>query len=355
MKVSLSDKREFSAKVIGTDPKTDLAVVKIDQKGLSPIRLGNSTNVQVGDLALAIGNPFGIGRTVTMGVVSATGRGGLGIEEYEDFIQTDAAINPGNSGGALINASGDLIGINTAILSGSGGNQGIGFAVPVNMARYVMDQIVRSGKVSRAYLGVAIQEVTPDLAASFKLPSARGALIGDVAENSPAAGAGIRPGDVILRLDGNPVEDSRSLQLAIAQMQPARSVRLGIFRDGSERELEVTLGEQPAETAKRQPSSSSDQTPAGVEGMDATTLTPDIARQLGVPATTKGIVLTRVAPGSIAAEAGLERGDVVLEVNRRVITSVEEFESAVRDAGGQSLTLFINRQGRTTFVVLPAK
>jgi serine protease Do len=353
VKVSLSDKREFAGRVIGSDAKTDLAVVKIDETGLAPITLGDSSRVEVGDLALAIGNPFGIGRTVTMGVVSATGRGGLGIEEYEDFIQTDAAINPGNSGGGLINTNGELIGINTAILSGSGGNQGIGFAVPVNMARYVMEQIVSTGHVSRAFLGVSIQEVTPDIASAFNLNKAQGALIGDVAENSPASRAGIQPGDVILKLDDNLVTDSRSLQLAISQMKPGRTIHLTLVRDANQREVQVTLGEQPAEKSKPESRERAEESAQVLEGVEATTMTAQIARQLELPAETKGVVLTAVAPGSAAAEAGLQRGDVILEVNRKPVSNVNQFDQYARENRGQPTVLFINRGGRTTYVVIP--
>src|SRR4030095_1220654 len=205
IRVSLSDAREFTGKVIGTDPKTDLAVVKIDQMDLHPITFGDSKTAEPGDIVLAFGNPFGLGGTVTMGVISAIGRGGLGIEEIEDFIQTDAAVNPGNSGGALVNTRGELIGINTAILSPSGGNLGIGFAIPVSLARNVMDQIVRTGKVSRAWLGVALQDVTTEIAANFHLDKPRGALVADVEEESPAATAGIQAGDIILAVDQKPV------------------------------------------------------------------------------------------------------------------------------------------------------
>jgi serine protease Do len=354
IKVSFSDKREFPARVIGTDAKTDLAVVKIDQKDLTPITLGDSTKVEVGDLALAIGNPFGLGRTVTMGVVSAKGRGGLGIEEYEDFIQTDAAINPGNSGGALVNVRGELIGVNTAILSGSGGNQGIGFAVPTNMARYVMEQIVTTGKVSRAFLGVTIQEVTPDIAKAFKLEKSQGALVGDVAKNSPADKAGIQPGDVILGLNGNPIPSSRELQLAIAQMKPGTSVRLTISHDGNQRDVQITLSEQPAEVSKAEPAREpSEEAAPALDGVNATVMTPEIARQLELPANTKGVVITGVASGSAAAEAGLQRGDVVLQVNRTPVTSVEQFDQSVRAQGDQPVILFINREGHTSYIDIP--
>jgi len=355
VKVSLNDRREFTARVIGTDSKTDLAVVKIDQKDLQPIRLGDSSKVEVGDIALAIGDPFGIGRTVTMGVVSAVGRGGLGIEEYEDFIQTDAAINPGNSGGALINANGDLIGVNTAILSaGSGGNQGIGFAVPVNMARDAMDQIVRNGKVSRAYLGVVIQEVTPDLATAFKLKGPQGALIGQVAKDSPAEKAGLRAGDIVTQLDGNPLNDSRTLQLAIAQMKPGRTIRLTVLSDGKQHEVSAPLTEPPVEPKEHE--STPSQSPAAqiLDGVEAATLTANIARELQLPADTKGVVLTGVAPGTSAAQAGLSRGDVVLEVNRKPVSTVEQFDKLMREGAKQTIVLFINHGGRTSYVAIPA-
>jgi serine protease Do len=360
IKVSMSDRREFSARLVGRDSKTDLAVVKIDQTNLQPIRLGDSSKVQVGDIALAIGNPFGIGRTVTMGVVSAVGRGGLGIEQYEDFIQTDASINPGNSGGALIDANGDLIGINTAILSEGAGNQGIGFAIPVNMARNVMEQIVKTGKVAHAYLGVSIQEVTPDIATAFKLNGLAGALIGDVEKGSPAEKAGLRAGDVVTEVDGKPLPDARSLQLAIAQMQPGQTVHLTVMRDGHQQNLTATLGDQPpdATQAGSEDHDGSAAEPSAAEqildGVQATALTPQIARQLKMPADTKGVVLTDVAQGSAAAEAGLDQGDVILEVNRKPVSTVDQFKQVIQQAGKQPILLFINRQGRTTYVVVPA-
>src|ERR1051326_5242732 len=235
VKVLLSDKREMKAKVIGKDAKTDIALLKLDANSLPFVKLGSSANVEVGDIALAIGNPFGLGQTVTMGIVSALQRGGLGIEQYEDFIQTDAAINPGNSGGALVNVDGELIGINTAILSRSGGNQGIGFAIPANLAHNVMDQIVHGGKVTRAFLGVMIQPVTPSIAKAFNLKQNEGALISDVSANSPADRAGLKPGDVVTKLDGQTVADSRALQLTISQMKPGQTVHMSVVRDGAER------------------------------------------------------------------------------------------------------------------------
>jgi serine protease Do len=245
--VYASDKREMKARVIGADPKTDIAVVKVEAKNLPTLPFADSSQAQVGDIALAIGNPFGIGQTVTMGIISATGRGDLGIEDYEDFIQTDAAINPGNSGGALINANGQLIGVNTAILSGAGGNQGVGFAVPSNLARAVMNQLLRNGKVVRGYLGVMIQPVTPEIAKALNLPDARGALVGEVTPGGPAAKAGLAPGDCIVELNGQRVDDSRELRLKTGELAPGSNVRLKLIRDGNPREVSITLGELPNE------------------------------------------------------------------------------------------------------------
>src|SRR5499426_2624267 len=230
IKVYTSDKRELKARVIGADPKTDIAVVKVEAKNLPTLAFADSSKAQVGDIVLAIGNPFGVGQTVTMGIISATGRGNLGIEDYEDFIQTDAAINPGNSGGALINASGQLIGINTAILSRAGGNQGVGFAVPSNLARTVMNQLLKDGKVVRGYLGVLIQPVTPEIAKAFSLPNTRGALVGEVTPDGPAARAGLAQGDVITELNGVRVDDSRELRLKISQIAPGSAIKLKLIR-----------------------------------------------------------------------------------------------------------------------------
>ena len=355
IKVALSDKREYSAKIVGTDSKTDLAVLKIDQTGLPAITMGDSSKVQVGDVVLAVGNPFGVGQTVTMGIVSATGRGNLGIEDYEDFIQTDAAINPGNSGGALVDAEGRLIGINTAILSRSGGNQGVGFAIPSNMARNVMDQIIHSGKVSRAFLGVTIQPVTSDLAKIFKLDKAEGALISEVASNSPAERAGLKSGDIVIRVDNDRVADSRGLQLAVGEMKPGRNVRLTVIRDGMERSYPLTLGEQPGErnsSALAAPSSSSRKT---LDGVSVEPLTESTASQYGVPRSARGLVVRRVDPESAAAEAGLQPGDVILEVNRQTVAGVDDLARQIDGGTTDSTLLLVSRDGRTRYVVIPMK
>jgi len=244
IEVSFGDESQIPARIIGTDARTDVAVVKLDRNGLTPMILADSSAVEVGDVVLAVGNPFGIGRTVTMGIVSATSRGNLGIETEEDFIQTDAAINPGNSGGALVNTRGELIGISTAILSPTGGNLGIGFAVPSNKARFVMEQIAKSGKVRRGYLGVTIQNLTPELAKRLGITNDHGALIRDVESGSPAERAGLRPGNVVVEINGKPVTDGRELQRAVSETSPGSAVTLTIIRDGRQNHISVTLGEE---------------------------------------------------------------------------------------------------------------
>ena len=355
VKVALGDKREFTAKVVGTDKRTDLAVLRIEAGDLPAIILGDSSQVHVGEFALAIGNPFGVGQTVTMGIVSATGRGGLGIEDYEDFIQTDAAINPGNSGGALVNAQGDLIGINTAIVSGSGGNNGVGFAIPVNMARNVAEQIMKHGKVTRGWLGVSVQPVSADIAKAFHLPGeTKGALIGGVTKGSPAEKAGLKSGDIVLVLNGHEIEDSRDLSLKVAQLAPGGSAKLKVFRDGREREENVTLGEGPGnQEAAGVPSEGPGAAPK--LGISVQPVTPEIARELGVSERTSGLAVTSVESGSAAEEAGLRTGDVILEANRKTVTTVAEFQQAVRGSGTEPVLLLVNRGGNRIFVPVKAR
>jgi serine protease Do len=350
VRVTFSDRREFKARVVGTDPKTDVAVLKIEAENLPSVVLGDSDKVQVGDYALAIGNPFGLGDTVTMGIVSATGRANLGIEDYEDFIQTDAPINPGNSGGALVNDRGDLIGINTAILShGSEGNQGIGFAVPVQVARNVMDQILKTGKVTRAYLGVMSQEVTPAIAKAFGQAEVRGALVGDVSPDSPASRAGLQKGDIILSVNGKPVNDSAQLRMNISLMQPGTEVHLSILRSGVKTDVPVRLAELPTERAKAEgPARSNGDS---MEGVSVETLNNSEARQLGLPPTTAGVVVTDIDPSSQAATSGLQKGDVIQEVNRQPVHNTQEFERALSHSKDQTL-LLINRQGDTLFLAV---
>src|SRR5216683_1889181 len=261
VRVTLADKRQLKAKVVGSDPKTDIAVLRVDGSGFPAITIADSSKVQVGDYALAIGDPFGVGQTVTMGIISALNRGNLGIEDYENFIQTDAPINPGNSGGALVNDRGELVGINTAILShGSGGNEGIGFAIPINMARQVMDQIMDHGKVTRAYLGIVVQDVTPAIAKAMGQNEIHGALVGDVKASGPAGKAGLERGDLILEINGKSVSDSRELRMNISMMKPDADVKLKIMRDGKDKDVTVKLGELPGsqEQAKAEDGTSND-------------------------------------------------------------------------------------------------
>lgn len=347
VKVTLADKREVEAKVIGTDPKTDVAVLKIDASNLKPITLGDSSNVEVGDTALAIGDPFGVGQTVTRGIISATGRGNLGIEDYEDFIQTDAPINPGNSGGALINDRGELIGINTAILTHGQGSEGIGFAVPVNLAHQVMDQILKNGKVVRAYMGILPQDMTTDMAKAFGQKDARGVVVGDVTPNSPAQESGIRRGDILLEMNGRPVENSNQLRNSISMMQPGTEIKLTMLRGGSERDVTVKLAEMPTETAMAQPGDEG--STKTLEGVEVSNLTPNMAERLGLPSSTTGVVVTDVDPSSKIADAGLRKGDVIQEANHQPVKNVSEFQSAMKKNSTDPL-LLVNRQGRTLFI-----
>ncbi len=353
IEVSLPDNRRFKGHVVGTDPKTDLAVVRIDTKGLTPLVLGDSSHAAVGDFALAVGNPFGVGETVTMGIISATGRGGLGIEDYEDFIQTDAAINPGNSGGALVNVSGELVGINTAIITGGngGGNQGVGLAIPSNMARTVMQQIVEHGKVVRGSMGVVIQPVTPELAKAFGVSGeAQGALVSQVTPGSPAEKAGLKSGDIILDLNGTPVSGSRDLSLKISTMSPGTVVRLKVLHDGKDRDVSVTLVELPAK-APAAPANPGGGTSLQL-GISIQTLTPALAQQSGLPAQTNGVLITAVSPGSPAEAAGLQHGDVVLEANHKPVISADQLRNAIRQGGNQPMLLLIDRSGERLYVVV---
>jgi serine protease Do len=353
--VTLTDKREFTAKVVGTDPWSDVAVVKINATGLPVMQLGDSTRAQAGDIVFAIGSPLGLKNTVTMGIVSATGRAGLGIERFEDFIQTDASINPGNSGGALINTGGHLIGINTAILSGSGGNQGIGFAIPVNMAREVMDQLIKSGKVTRGYIGVGVQEVTPDLSKAFNVPIGSVAIT-QVTPDSPGSRAGIEVGDVIVRINGEEVSDVNAFRNRVARNAPGSTINLTVNRQGRSQDLTVKLGEMPGTEAEDRQGGEErgGATRSPLEGVQVEALTPDVARQLQLPAGTRGVVVSDVDPRSAAAEAGLQEGDVIQQVNRQPVTSVADFNRLVRGQG-QQLVLLVNRGGASVFIAVKNK
>jgi serine protease Do len=350
VRVTLNDKREFKAKVVGTDPKTDIAVLKIDAANLPAITIADSAKVEVGDYAIAIGNPFGVGKTVTMGIVSATGRSHLGIEDYEDFIQTDAAINPGNSGGALVNDQGQLIGINTAIIAhGSEGNQGIGFAIPSNLARNVMEQIVSNGKVTRAYLGIVPQDVTPSVAKAFGRSEASGALVGDVSAGSPAQKADIQRGDIILEVNGRPIADSNELRMMISMMPPDSSINLKVVRAGTARTVTVTLGELPTTQAALE--SNHDGSSNVLSGVSVQNLDPESRKELGVQAGTQGVVVTDVQASSAAAEAGLRRGDVIQEVNRKPVKNTSDFERSLANSKEETL-LLVNRNGSTLYLAV---
>jgi serine protease Do len=351
VKVTLQDKREFTAKVVGKDAPSDVAVLKVSASNLPFVEFGDSDSVKVGDIVLAIGNPFGVGQTVTMGIVGAVGRNGLDIEQYEDFIQTDAAINPGNSGGALVNMRGEVIGINAAILTGGArGNQGVGFAIPAKMVASVKDQIIRTGKVTRGWLGVSIQPVTADIAKQFNLPgSPRGALVGDVNEGSPAEKAGLRRGDIITELNGTEVNDSNSLRTRVAALAPGSTAQLKVFREGTERTISVTLGERPGNARiSRRGGPSGD----GLQlGVTVEPVNPQNRRQFGLNARVSGLVITSVTPGSAAEEAGLRVGDVIQEVNRQTVDDVAQFQRMVRGATGP-LLLYVQREGNGFYVTV---
>jgi serine protease Do len=322
---------EYEARVIGTDPPTDIAVLKIDAKtNLPAITLTDSEKLEVGDLVIAIGNPFGVGQTVTVGIISALGRGGFNITGYENFIQTDAAINPGNSGGALVDAEGRLVGINTAILSRSGGFQGVGFAVPINMARYVMERITNEGKVRRGYLGISLQPLTPSLAKGLGLPAeSSGVIVGGVQPASAAEKAGFKDGDLITEVNGKKVADPRNLQLIVAQISPGTKINVKVLRgDGkkaSEKTLSAILGELPSDMFGG-PSDSAKEAPEGedvLDGVEVTDLDSQVRRQFGIPANIRGALVTNVDPNSNAAE-GLRPGDVILEINRQPVKNAED-------------------------------
>jgi len=356
IKVTTYDRREFTAKVVGTDPKSDLAVIKVqgDVTGLKPIPFGDSSRLRLGDVVLAIGNPFGVGQTVTMGIVSAKGRADLGIVDYEDFIQTDAAINPGNSGGALVNMEGQLVGINTAILSRSGGSQGIGFAIPTNMALPIMESLKKDGRVVRGWLGVGIQEVDAELASAMKLPVSNGVVLSDVRPGTPAARAGLKRGDVVVKLDGRPITSAGQFRNAVASTGAKHRVMLDIYRDGKTQSIGVELGEMPNDNAL---AGGGPQGPSGsgntsvLDGISLETITPEHRRAFDISSDVQGMVVTGVDPRSAAARAGLRPGDVLLEVDRKPVTTPKQLQDAYTKAKGNVL-LLINRRGSTVYVVV---
>jgi serine protease Do len=352
VKVALNDGREFTAKVIGKDPKSDIAVIKIDAKDLPALELADSDKLEVGDVVLAIGNPFGVGQTVTSGIISATGRGSLGLD-YEDMIQTDAAINPGNSGGPLVDAEGRLIGINTAILSRSGGNQGIGFAVPVNLARMVMESLVKEGRVVRGFMGVNIQDLTPTLAKEFGVKESGGALVAGVTPKSPAEKAGLRDGDVITEFNGKAVKDSRNLKLQVAQTSPGTSVPLKVLRDGKTKSLEVTVKELPGtEMLSKNNSDDADNSGEALVGVAVADVDAAAKQQFNLPANVNGAVVTQVDPNSAAFEAGLREGDVIQEINRKPVKGAEDAVQLTDNVKDKRTLLRVWSKGGSRFVVV---
>lgn len=352
----LMDRKEYKAKIIGFDPKTDLAVIKIDEKNLPVVKLGNSDHLEVGEWVLAIGNPFSLQlqHSVTAGIVSGKGRNqvGIGDIDYEDFIQTDAAINPGNSGGALVNLRGELVGINTAIVanSWSGGNLGIGFAIPINLARQIMEQLIASGKVVRGWMGVYIQTPNESMAKELELPSTEGALVSDVSANSPADQAGIKDGDFIVELDGKKISDSNQLMHLIATYKPGARLSVKLFRDGREKTLSVTLGERPDEDAAPRLTSSDEQ--SNRLGLAVSNLTEELAEEFDLTATS-GVVITAVRAGSVAEKDGVQAGDLVLAVNREPVRNVREFNRMLeKSKPGDTVLLRLLRGENKFFVAL---
>ena len=354
VKVDLPDKRTFTAKVVGTDPASDLAVLKIEADNLPTLTLGDSDKVRVGDVVLAVGNPLGLRQTVTSGIISAKGRQtGLSDGSFEDFLQTDAPINHGNSGGALVNVNGELVGINSQILSPSGGGSiGLGFSIPSNMAKSVMAQLLKDGKVHRGMLGVGIQDVTSDLANSFGLKEVRGVLINSITPNSPADKAGIKQGDVIVNFNGAKINDNNDLRNRVAQTAPNSEATIGIIRSGGEQSFKVTLAEfQPKKDASDDEKDSPNAEPTqGKLGLSLTPLTPQIASQLDIKDASGGLVVADVQSGSPADEAGIQKGDVILQINRQDVKTIAEVKAATAKSKGNSVLILISRNGRTLFV-----
>jgi Do/DeqQ family serine protease len=352
--VEFPDGRTLSASVVGTDKPSDVALLKVKADDLQAIALGNSDAVQVGDVVLAVGNPLGVGQTVTMGIISAKGRAtGTGDGSYEDFLQTDAPINHGNSGGALVNAKGELVGINSQILSNTGENIGIGFAIPANMARNVTDQLRRDGKVHRSQLGVTIQPVTSDMAASLGLKEAGGVIVSTVAPGSAADRAGIKQGDVIKAFNGQPVKDLNSLRNRVADSAPGSTATVTVARDGATRDLPVVLREAPASGTRETGEPGSAETDdRSVLGMSVAPLTPELANRLGVPMDVKGVVVQDVNPDGRAADAGLQPGDVVQQVNREAVQTADELRAAVRRNPDKPALLLISRGGQSVFLTV---
>jgi Do/DeqQ family serine protease len=352
IKVDLTDDRTLTAKLVGTDKASDLALLKVTGSDFKALPLGNSDNVQVGDVVLAVGNPMGIGQTVTMGIISAKGRStGPGDGSYEDFLQTDAPINHGNSGGALVNTKGELVGINSQILSNTDGNIGIGFSIPVNMAKSVMEQLRTKGKVTRSQLGVTVQQVTSDIAQNLGLKHAGGAIVSSVTAGSAAERAGVKQGDVIESFNGQPVKDYNSLRNRVAATAPGTTADLTVVRDGSEKHLSVKLDEANPEKSARNQGGEPDSTDKTALGVSVAPITPEMASRLGTKSA-QGLVVQNVDPDGRAADAGIQAGDVIESVNRQQVKSVEDLRGALQKTADKPVLLLINRQGSAIFVTV---
>ncbi|MGK5093023.1 DegQ family serine endoprotease [Deltaproteobacteria bacterium TL4] len=349
--VRLMDGREFNATLVGADPLSDVAVIRIEGENLPILPMGNSEDIQVGESVLAIGNPFGLSNTVTMGIVSAKGRSNVGIVDYENFIQTDAAINPGNSGGPLINLAGEVIGVNTAIFTKNGGYQGIGFSVPINMARHIMLSLINEGKVSRGWLGVGIQDLTHELAESFGLQEHQGALIASVMKHSPADDAGLKQGDVVSLFNGVLIKDSSHLRNEVANTKPGSSVAVQIVRKGLTSMLTAKLGARPDQGQEQMGKVDSHEQ----LGISVQNLTPELAKRSGLDQDS-GVVISSINPNSVAASFGLRAGMIILEINRQTITTVEDFEKAINDAKlKEGLLLLVQNQGGSQYIILKSE
>jgi serine protease Do len=347
IKVILYDKREFKGKVVGTDERTDLAVIKIDAKGLPVLKFGDSNKLKTGDIVMAIGNPFGLNQTITMGIVSAVGRSNIGLADFEDFIQTDAAINPGNSGGALVNSDAELVGINTAIFSTSGGYMGIGFAIPSDMAKTVMDSIIKHGKVIRGWMGVSIQNLTPELAKSLGIKETEGALISGVEKDSPADKAGFKRGDLVIALDGKKVTDSTSLRNMVASTAPGTKIEVRIVREGKVQTITMTLGEYKEKKVVKKTEYSN-----VFKGVTVQELTPSLRDKLNLPDNLSGVVVTNIGPDS-PSQGLLQANDVIQEVNRQPIQTAEEYDKAVSKIGeNDTVLLLIYREGGSVYLTI---
>jgi serine protease Do len=353
IKVTLSDKRSFKAQVIGADPESDVAVVKIDATGLPTVKMADSDKLRVGEIVLAVGNPFGFNQTVTSGIVSAKGRTNVGIIDYEDFIQTDAAINPGNSGGPLVNIEGDVVGITTAIASRSGGYQGIGFAIPSNSAKIIMEDLIKTGKVRRGLLGVNIQDVTESLAKSFGRPDSEGALVSQVIEGSPAEKAGVKAGDIILKFNGEPVSGAAQLKNVVGKEKPGATVKLSIFRNKETFDVSLKVGERTKEAVAAASSSPGAAETSNELGIEIEKVSATLGERLGLKAGT-GVEVKEVSPTGYGARMGLKSGDVIVEVDGTVVADVDSFNKAVGAAKNNKLVrLKVKRGNGTIFLATP--